>query len=83
MQEVKEIKVNTVIQFNESCTNTGLLGIITKAEKQDNGDIIYTIAVPAVDGTSYTDVLDSQNLLEVIGDAVFTPVEGEDDAKSK
>lgn len=83
MKEVKEIKVNTVVQFNESCTNTGLLGIVTKAEKQDDGNFIYTIAVPAVDGTSYTDVLSSQNLLEVIGEAVFAPMEGEDDAESK
>lgn len=79
---MKEIKLNSVVQFNENCTTTGLLGIVTSIERLDD-DTKYTIAVPAVDGTSYTDVLGSQNLLEVIGDAVFTPVEGEDDAESK
>lgn len=46
MDKKMELKIGTVIQFNENNRWEGCLGIIEKIDLLDNGDAIYIIQVP-------------------------------------
>ena len=68
------IKKNDVVQFNENHKWTGCLGIV-KEKKKCGDDTRYMIGLPIPQqGTAYIFVMESDNAIEVIGQAVF--VEG-------
>ena len=72
---------NLVVQFNENHKWCGCLGIIDEIKDCD-GDLRYLVAVPIPKGnepdnkdnvlTTYIFVMQSENALEYIGEAVLT-----------
>lgn len=60
-----------VVQFNENHKWCGSLGIVTEEKKMDT-DTRYMVGVPMPGrGTSFIFVMESDNAIEVIGDAVL------------
>lgn len=73
------MKVGDVIQFNEIHKWCGCLGIVEKA-KPCGDDTKYLIGVPVPQqGTAYIFVMESENAIEYIGEAVMMPLESEDE----
>ena len=73
------IKKNDVVQLNENHKWTGCIGIVNDIKKCGD-DIIYMIGFPIPHkGTAYIRVMESDNAIEVIGQAIF--VEGADDER--
>lgn len=69
------MKINKfdVVQFNEKHEWCGSLGIITDIKELSEG-IRYTVGVPIpLKGTAYIFVMDSENSIEIIGEAKFLP----------
>ena len=70
--------INDVVQFNENHKWCGCLGIITGLkickDKKGNEDIRFMIGVPIPQqGTAYIFVMESENAIERIGNAIFIP----------
>lgn len=69
---------NDVVQFNETHKWRGCLGIIREVKVCGN-DIKYMVGVPMPQqGTAFIYVMDSENALEYIGQALLTLKDGED-----
>lgn len=69
------MKINDVVQFNENHKWRGSLGIINEI-KRCGDDIRYMVGVPApMEGTAFIYVMDSENAIELIGQAVLVPRE--------
>lgn len=72
------MKKGSVVQFNERHKWQGSLGIITKVKDCGN-DIRYMVGVPApMQGTAFIFVMESENAIEYIGEAVLTFKDEED-----
>lgn len=66
------MKKNDVVQFNENHKWCGSLGIIREV-KECGDDTRYMIGVPApMQGTAFIYVMESENAIEYIGEAVLT-----------
>lgn len=66
-----------VIQFNENHKWRGTLGIIQEVKKCYEG-IRYMVGVPIPQqGTAYIFVMDNENVIEYIGQAILVPKEEE------
>lgn len=67
------IEKNTVVQFNENHKWIGCLGIVE--EIKDHGeDVRYMVGVPIPEqGTAYIFVMDNDNAIESVGEAIFIP----------
>lgn len=66
------MKINDVVQFNESHEWCGCLGIITEVKECGN-DTRYMVGVPApMQGTAFIFVMESENAIEYIGEAILT-----------
>ena len=66
------MKKGDVVQFNENHKWCGSLGIIREI-KQCNDDIRYMVGVPApMEGTAFIFVMESENAIEYIGEAILT-----------
>ena len=64
---------NQVVQFNENHKWCGCLGIIDEARDTED-DVKYLVGVPVPQqGTAYIFVMESENALEPIGQAVMIP----------
>lgn len=64
------MKVNDVIQFNENHDWCGSFGMITEVKDCKQNGIRYQVAVPIpLKGTAYIYVMDSEDVLEYIGEA--------------
>ena len=73
------MKKGDVVQFNENHKWIGSLGIITEVKDCGN-DIRYMVGVPApMQGTAFIFVMESENAIEYIGEAVLTLKDDEDD----
>ena len=71
------MKVNDVVQFNEKHRWCGSLGIISEV-KQCGKDIKYMVGVPIpLKGTAYIFAMDSDKVIERIGEAIFVEVNEE------
>lgn len=69
------MKINDVVQFNENHKWRGCLGIINEIKHCGDG-IRYMVGVPApMEGTAFIYVMDSENAIELIGQAVLVPRE--------
>lgn len=65
------MKVNDVVQFNENHKWCGCFGFISEI-KQTFNDVKYLVGVPVPEkGTAYIFVLESENAIERIGDAIL------------
>lgn len=72
------MKKGDVVQFNENHKWIGSLGIITEVKDCGN-DIRYMVGVPApMQGTAFIFVMESENAIEYIGEAVLTLKDEED-----
>lgn len=72
------MKINDVIQFNENHKWRGCLGIINDI-KICGDDIRYMVGVPApMQGTAFIYVMESENAIEYIGEALLILKDGED-----
>lgn len=72
------MKKGDVVQFNENHKWIGSLGIITKVKDCGN-DIRYMVGVPApMQGTAFIFVMESENAIEYIGEAILTLKDEED-----
>jgi len=68
------MKVNDVVQFNENHKWCGCFGYIYEIKQTFNNDIKYMVGVPIPEkGTAYIFVLESENAIERIGDAILIP----------
>lgn len=66
------MKKGDVVQFNENHKWIGSLGIITEVKKCGD-DTRYMVGVPApMQGTAFIFVMESENAIEYIGEAVLT-----------
>lgn len=66
------MKKGDVVQFNENHKWIGSLGIITEVKDCGN-DIRYMVGVPApMQGTAFIFIMESENAIEYIGEAVLT-----------
>lgn len=66
------ITKDSVVQFNENHKWIGSLGIVREVKKCNN-DTRYMIGVPApMQGTAFIFVMESENAIEYIGQAVLT-----------
>lgn len=73
------MKKGDVVQFNENHKWIGSLGIITEV-KDCGDDIRYMVGVPSpMQGTAFIFVMESENAIEYIGEAVLTLKDDEDD----
>lgn len=73
------MKINDVVQFNENHKWRGSLGIINEI-KRCGDDIRYMVGVPApMKGTAFIYVMDSENAIELIGQAVLVPREADNE----
>lgn len=73
------MKINDVVQFNENHKWRGSLGIINDI-KICGDDIRYTVGVPTpMEGTAFIYVMDSENAIELIGQAVLVPREADNE----
>ena len=73
------MKINDVVQFNENHKWRGCLGIINDI-KICGDDIRYTVGVPTpMEGTAFIYVMDSENAIELIGQAVLIPREADNE----
>lgn len=73
------MKINDVVQFNENHKWRGSLGIINEI-KRCGDDIRYMVGVPApMEGTAFIYVMDSENAIELIGQAVLVPREADNE----
>lgn len=72
------MKIGSVVQFNENHKWIGSLGIITEVKKCGD-DIRYMVGVPApMQGTAFIFVMESENAIEYIGEAILTLKDEED-----
>lgn len=72
------MKIGSVVQFNENHKWIGSLGIITEVKDCGN-DIRYMVGVPApMQGTAFIYVMESENAIEYIGEAILTLKDEED-----
>lgn len=68
------MKVNDVVQFNENHKWCGCFGYIYEIKQTFNDDIRYMVGVPVPEkGTAYIFVLESENAIEYIGNALLIP----------
>ena len=66
------MKKGDVVQFNENHKWIGSLGIITEVKDCGN-DIRYMVGVHApMQGTAFIFIMESENAIEYIGEAVLT-----------
>lgn len=73
------MKINDVVQFNENHKWRGSLGIINEIKPCGDG-IRYMVGVPApMEGTAFIYVMDSENAIELIGQAVLVPREADNE----
>lgn len=81
------MKVNDVVQFNENHKWRGCLGIIRDIKRIYNpdpvgnkvNDIRYMVGVPApMQGTAFIYVMESENAIEYIGEALLILKDDED-----
>ena len=73
------MKINDVVRFNEKHKWRGSLGIINEI-KRCGDDIRYMVGVPApMEGTAFIYVMDSENAIELIGQAVLVPREADNE----
>lgn len=73
------MKINDVVQFNEKHKWRGSLGIINDI-KICGDDIRYTVGVPApMEGTAFIYVMESENAIELVGQAILVPVEADNE----
>ena len=73
------MKKGSVVQFNENHKWLGSLGIITEVKKCGD-DTRYMVGVPApMQGTAFIFIMESENAIEYIGEAVLTLKDDEDD----
>ena len=73
------MKINDVVQFNENHKWRGSLGIINEI-KRCGDDIRYMVGVPApMEGTAFIYVMNSENAIELIGQAVLVPREADNE----
>lgn len=81
------MKVNDVVQFNENHKWRGSLGIIRDIKRIYNpdsagnkvNDIRYMVGVPSpMQGTAFIYVMESENTIEYIGEALLILEDGED-----
>ena len=64
---------NDVVQFNQNHKWCGSLGIVNEL-KQGGEDIRYMVGVPIPQqGTAYIYVMQSENAIELVGQAIFIP----------
>lgn len=67
------MKVNDVVQFNENHKWIGSLGIISNVKKCGE-DIRYMVGVKIpMEGTAFIYVMESENAIELIGQAKLIP----------
>lgn len=72
------MKIGSVVQFNESHKWQGSLGIITEV-KNCGDDTRYMVGVPSsMQGTAFIFVMESENAIEYIGEAILTLKDEED-----
>lgn len=72
------MKKGDVVQFNENHKWIGSLGIITEVKDCGN-DTRYMVGVPApMQGTAFIFVMESENAIEYIGEAILTLKDEED-----
>ena len=72
------MKKGDVVQFNENHKWIGSLGIITEV-KDCGDDTRYMVGVPApMQGTAFIFIMESENAIEYIGEAVLTLKEEEE-----
>lgn len=72
------MKVNDVVQFNENHKWRGSIGIIGEV-KICGDDIRYMVGVAIPQqGTAFIYVMQSENAIEYIGEAILTMKNGED-----
>ena len=70
---------NDVVQFNEKHKWCGCLGIVHEIKKCDD-DYRIMVGVPVPQqGTAYIYVMDSEDVIEVVGRANFVPREVNED----
>lgn len=81
------MNVNDVVQFNENHKWRGCLGIIRDIKRIYNpdptgnkvNDIRYMVGVPApMQGIAFIYVMESENAIEYIGEALLILKDGED-----
>lgn len=71
------MKVNDVVQFNENHKWRGSIGIIGEVKICDD-DIRYMVGVAIPQqGTAFIYVMQSENAIEYIGEAILTMKNGE------
>ena len=72
------MKIGSVVQFKENHKWCGCLGIVNEI-KPCGDDTRYMVGVPVPQqGTAYIFVMESENAIEYIGEAVLMPQESED-----
>ena len=72
------MKKGDVVQFNENHKWIGSFGIITEVKDCGN-DTRYMVGVPApMQGTAFIYVMESENAIEYIGEAILTLKDEED-----
>lgn len=72
------MKKDDVVQFTEGHKWCGSLGIIREV-KQCGNDTRYMVGVPApMQGTAFIFVMESENAIEYIGEAILTLKDEED-----
>lgn len=72
LKGIMNMKVNDVVQFNENHKWCGCFGYIYEIKQTFNDDIKYMVGVPIPEkGTAYIFVLESENAIERIGDAIL------------
>lgn len=74
------MRVNDVVQFNENHKWRGSLGIIAEIKDCGKNGIRYMVGVPApMQGTAFIYVMDNENSIEYIGQAILIPQNREED----
>jgi len=74
------MQVNDVVQFNENHKWCGSLGIIREVKNCGENGIRYMVGVPLpMQGTAFIYVMDNENSIEYIGQAVLIPRNREED----
>lgn len=74
------MRVDDVVQFNENHKWCGCLGIIREVKDCGVNGIRYMVGVPSpMQGTAFIFVMDNENAIEYIGQAVLILKDREED----